>query len=63
MDVRSDNDGKKLYGILLNELRGMRKGRDDLVDVVMKHVMNTETASIDELTAFLIKQFDPSKSL
>ncbi len=63
VDVRSDNDGKKLYGILLNELRGMRKGRDDLVDVVMKHVMNTETASMDELTAFLIKQFDPSKSL
>lgn len=53
-----DSDGKTLYGILINELRGMRKGRDELVDIVIKHIMETDANSIETLSTFLSEQFD-----
>ena len=56
-DPSDDNDGKSLYGVLINELRGMRKGRDELVGIVLKHVMDTDAASIEELSKFLSEQF------
>lgn len=57
-DPNDDKDGKALYGVLLNELRGMRKGREELVDIVLKHVMDTDVASIEELSRFLTEQFN-----
>lgn len=57
IDYKEDKDGKALYGILLNELRGMRKDRDELVDIVMKHIMETNAGSIEELSKFLSEQF------
>lgn len=59
-DVIADRDGKSLYGCLINELRGMRKDRNELVEVIIKHVMSTDTQSIDELGKFLSEQFDVS---
>ena len=56
-DSNADNDGKALYGILISELRGMRKGREELVDIVLKHVMDTDASSIEELSVFLTEQF------
>ena len=61
VEKKEDKDGKALYGILLNELRGMRKGRDELVEIVMKHVMDTDSASINELSEFLAEQFSFAK--
>ena len=61
VEKKGDKDGKALYGILLNELRGMRKGRDELVEIVMKHVMDTDSASINELSEFLAEQFSFAK--
>ena len=57
VDYQNDKDGKTLYGILLNELRGMRKGRDELVDIVLKHIIETDVTSIEELSNFLSTQF------
>jgi len=56
-DSGEDKDGKALYGILINELRGMRKGRDELVEIVLKHVMATDASSIEALSTFLTEQF------
>lgn len=57
VDYQNDKDGKALYGVLLNELRGMRKGRDELVEIVLKHIIDTDVASIEELSNFLSTQF------
>ena len=53
VDPASDVDGKSLYGQLLNELRGMRKDRDELAEIIVKHIFDTETQAILELTDFL----------
>ena len=62
IEHKDDTDGKTLYGILLNELRGMRKGREELVDIVMKHVIETDTNSMETLREFLSKQFNTNES-
>ena len=49
----SDADGKALYGTLLNELRGMRKDRDELAEIVVKYIFETETQMITDLAEFL----------
>ena len=48
-----DSDGKKLYGFLLNEIRSMRKDREDIVDIVVKYIMGTESKCIDDLANYL----------
>ena len=48
-----DADGKVFYGYLLNELRSMRKDREDLVEIVVKFIMANNTAELEELTAYL----------
>lgn len=48
-----DKDGKTLYGILLNELRGMKKSREDLVEFVVKYIMETEKDVVDALADYL----------
>ena len=51
--TKDDSDGKTLYGILLNELRSMRKDREDLVEQVVRHIMQFETVTVQELTSYL----------
>lgn len=53
VDVAADTDGKKLYGLFIDELRGMRKDRDDLVEIVVKHLMETDLAMVDALSEYL----------
>lgn len=55
-DNLDDSDGKRLYGYLLNEIRSMRKDRDDLVDIVVKYIMDTESKCIDDLANYLSKK-------
>ena len=50
---KDDSDGKILYGYLLNELRSMRKDRDDLVEIVVKYIMTNNTQAIESLTTYL----------
>ena len=48
-----DTDGKILYGYLLNELRSMRKDREELIELVVKYIMKNETDELEELIAYL----------
>lgn len=50
---KDDADGKILYGFLLNELRSMRKDREDLVEIVVKYVLSNELSAVTELTNYL----------
>lgn len=50
---KDDSDGKILYGYLLNELRSMRKDRDDLVEIVVRFIMANNTNEVEELTGYL----------
>ena len=50
---KDDSDGKILYGYLLNELRSMRKDREDLVEIVVKYIMENNTSEVEELTRYL----------
>ena len=56
VDVDADTDGKKLYGILINELRSIRKDREDLIELIVKYLMETDNAIVDSLAAYLTKK-------
>lgn len=55
---KEDSDGKILYGYLLNEVRSMRKDREEIVDMVVKYILDNDTHKVDELTAYLKKKID-----
>lgn len=54
----ADNDGKSLYGFLINEIRSMRKDREELVDIIVKYVMENEEECVSELTMYIIKKIN-----
>ena len=56
VDITSDSDGKKLYGVLLNELRSIRKEREELVEVVVKHLIEIDQALVDALADYLSRK-------
>ncbi|MBQ6678038.1 MAG: AAA family ATPase [Clostridia bacterium] len=56
VDISRDKDGKKLYGIIVNELRSISKERDELVEVVVKHLIETETSIVDALAKYISKK-------
>lgn len=56
VDVAADTDGKKLYGVIINELRSIRKDREDLVELIVKYLMETDKALVDALAVYLAKR-------
>ena len=56
VDISADSDGKKLYGVLINELRSIRKDREELVEVVVKYLMETDRSLVDALADYLSKK-------
>lgn len=58
IDIAKDKDGKGLYGVLINELRGIRKDRDELVEVVVKYLMETDTQLVEILSAYIKKKLE-----
>lgn len=52
-DLMNDIDGKKLFGYLQGELNSMRKTREDMVEIVVKHILN-DADSIKQLKQYLI---------
>lgn len=56
VDISIDQDGKTLYGYLLNELRSMGKDRDVLVEVVVKYLLENDSDLVDDLTNYLRKK-------
>ena len=53
VDISADTDGKKLYGVLINELRGIRKDREELVEIVVKYLVEANQPLVDTLAEFL----------
>lgn len=51
-----DNDGKTLFGYLLNEVRSMRRDREDIVDLVVRFILENDSNSVDKLTDYLEKK-------
>lgn len=57
-DWTEDIDGKTLYGLLLNELRSMRKDREDLVEIAVKYLLENDKNLVDALAAYLKKKIE-----
>lgn len=55
---KDDTDGKTLYGYLLNEVRSMRKDREELVDIVVKYFLENDSERVGELTTYLSQKID-----
>ena len=53
---KEDTDGKSLFGLLLNEVRSMRKERDDIVELVVRFIIDNETDCLSELENYLKKK-------
>jgi ABC-type phosphonate transport system ATPase subunit len=58
-DISKDTDGKTLYGFLIGELRSIKKEREDLVEIVVKHLLDTEKAAVDTLGSYLTEKLKP----
>lgn len=54
--IDDDKDGKTLYGMLINELRSIKKDREDLAEIVVKYVMESDNQMVNELTEYLQKR-------
>jgi len=57
-DISKDTDGKTLYGYLINELKAIRKEREDLVEIIVKYLMETDRNIVDTLADYLKKKID-----
>lgn len=53
----NDKDGKSLYGKMIGELRAMKMERDDLVELILKYIMETEPENINTLAEYLQEKF------
>lgn len=53
-----DYNGKLFYGRLLNEVKSMRKDREDIVYIVVKYILENEDSKIDELSTYLLRKID-----
>lgn len=50
---KDDLDGKILMGYITNELKSMRKGREDLADITVKYLMKSQKENIERLVEYL----------
>lgn len=57
VNVAEDTDGKSLEGIIRNELEKMDKDREDLVELIVKHLLETNKELVDTLAAYLTRKF------
>lgn len=55
---KDDFDGKILMGYLMNELKSMRKDREDLVTITVRYLMKNEVANIEQLTEYLRQKIE-----
>ena len=51
-----DNVGKSLYGVLINEVKSMRKDRENLVEIIVKYIIENEKQSVEELSNYVINK-------
>ncbi|MFB6456299.1 hypothetical protein ACE38W_13585 [Chitinophaga sp. Hz27] len=56
----NDNNGKGLYERIDKELRTRKKSRVEIIEMVVEYLIQNDKASIEKISVFLKKQFDPS---
>ena len=58
LNNKKDNDknGKILFGVLMNELNTMKKDRGDIVDFVVRYILENEIESLKDLREYLQKK-------
>lgn len=56
VDTHKDKNGKKLYKRIDDELRNRGKSRNDLVEMVVNHLMKENNSELDRVVTFLKKQ-------
>ncbi|EHQ88698.1 ATP-dependent nuclease [Desulfosporosinus youngiae] len=61
-NIHDDLDGKTLYGYLINELRSIRKDREDLAEIVVIYLMETDKNLVDTLANYLRKKIEDGLS-
>lgn len=49
----NNDNTKSLYGILINEVRSMKKDREEIIDIVVKHVIENENC-VEEVSQYII---------
>lgn len=54
--VENDTDGKKLFGIIQNELRALRKDRDELVELIVKHLIDNQKELVNDLADYIAQK-------
>lgn len=53
---KDDIDGKVLYGYFLNEIKSMRKDREDLADLIVRFIINNNNIDLSELEEYLLSK-------
>ena len=53
VDTLKDKNGKRLYKDIENELHRRRKSRADLVEVVVDHLVESDTQETDRIVSYL----------
>lgn len=56
-EYKNDDNGKKLYERIDKELRARKKGRADIVEMVVEYLIENQIAVVDKIVNFLKKQF------
>lgn len=56
LDFNKDNDGKKLFKRMEENLKECGKTRADLISIVLDHIFDHDQTSIDEIKTFLSDQ-------
>lgn len=62
VNVSEDTTGKSLYGIIIGELRSIRKDREDIVELIVKYLIETNKELVDELADFLSRRLEEDKA-
>lgn len=58
-EIQSEiNNGKRLFKYFLHELRALRKDRESLIEIIIKHLMETDIASVNELELYLKRNIE-----
>ena len=59
-DVTKDNNGKKLYKRIDDELRNRGKSRNDLVEIVVEHLAELKSKELSNIVGYLTRQLSPA---
>jgi energy-coupling factor transporter ATP-binding protein EcfA2 len=56
--VGSDNNGKKLYNLIDNELNARNKSRNEVIEIIVDYLITNKPTQVDKIVDFLKKQFE-----